>query len=881
MSQVTLSIVIGTFNRLEMLHKSLAALKSGVHIDHEIIVVDAGSTDGTLKYLEQLDDIHLIKEGKLIGQAKSLNRVINNLESKYVCWLSDDNVIVDGALDKAVKILEGDHSIGMVSLKVKDMVGPLSSQPYIGGISRIGVLNCNQGMLPTQLMRTLGGFDENMRDYGIDVDLTTRVLLTGFKVVTTKQIAIHHYRDHSSSSWISPEERIRRLHSLIQAYVRKYSYFERLFLAGNYSQKRLETLRLKKIEKLFVWVQRKNIPLKRMLSLNERDRYNIICSRFISNLDFIFTRNKPYYLVQKMPAYLIFEIRLRKTLSHLKAEVRESGIYTLSRNVLRLLWRTQLQASIWSGILKKPLTDWKKNTQSSQIGMRVLIASSMGGFQQGVLLESTLSVALTLRNADVDILLCDSYLPACQLTEIGKVSPEDLLSHFPQQRCSTCAPDGKSQFAPLGLQVYWFSQLVSSEKLRIAEELSSFIRLDDISEYRLDGLSVGEHAQAGALRYFARGDFHAEPMAEKILRLYLKAALLTVFATRELIRKNKYEVAVFNHGLYVPQGLIGEVCRQEGIRVVNWNPAYRKHCFIFSPGDTYHHTMISESVSTWENIQWTPEIEKRTMDYLKSRWQGTEDWIWFHDEPEEDIDKIVQETGANPLLPWVGLFTNVMWDAQLHYRSNAFPSMLDWVLQTIAYFDKRPEVHLLIRVHPAELRGGVPSRQPLVAEINRMFAQLPPNVFVISPESQISTYALAQHCNAALIYNTKTGIEISSMGIPVVVAGEAWIRGKGFSIDASSPDEYFSILDQLPFSTKLNHLDLERARKYAFHFFFRRMIPLPFIQSTEKFKFTLDIQSIEQLKPGYSPGLDVICEGILRDKPFVYLAERMKSNEDN
>lgn len=92
----------------------------------------------------------------------------------------------------------------------------------------------------------------------------------------------------------------------------------------------------------------------------------------------------------------------------------------------------------------------------------------------------------------------------------------------------------------------------------------------------------------------------------------------------------------------------------------------------------------------------------------------------------------------------------------------------------------------------------VPSRQPIVAEIKKIFPQLPPNVFVIPPESQVSTYAAMQECDTVLIYNTKTGIEISSQGIPVVVAGEAWIRNKGISLDATSPQGYFQILDQLP-----------------------------------------------------------------------------------
>ena len=48
--------------------------------------------------------------------------------------------------------------------------------------------------------------------------------------------------------------------------------------------------------------------------------------------------------------------------------------------------------------------------------------------------------------------------------------------------------------------------------------------------------------------------------------------------------------------------------------------------------------------------------------------------------------------------------------------------------------------------------------------------------------------------------------------------------------DASSPDEYFRILDQLPFAGGLGPAQLARARRYAYHFFFNRMIPLPFIE---------------------------------------------------
>jgi hypothetical protein len=324
----------------------------------------------------------------------------------------------------------------------------------------------------------------------------------------------------------------------------------------------------------------------------------------------------------------------------------------------------------------------------------------------------------------------------------------------------------------------------------------------------------------------------------------------------------------------VPQGVLGEVCRSLDVRVANWNPAYRTSCFIFSHGDTYHHTLMSEPTEAWETMPWTPAMETQILEYLKSRWSGSRDWIWYHDEPDEDFARYASQVGLDLNRPVVALLTNVMWDAQLHYPANAFPGMLDWVLRTIEYFRRRPDLQLLIRVHPAEIRGTATSRQPLVPEIEQAYTDLPPNVFVIPPESQVSTYAAVAGVNAAIIYGTKTGVELTSVGIPTIVAGEAWIRNKGLTLDASSPDDYFEILDRLPLAERMPPEQVERARKYAYHFFFRRMVPVPCMVPTKAVPpYKVAIDSIEDLLPGGQPGLDVICDGILKGSPFIFPAE--------
>jgi hypothetical protein len=381
---------------------------------------------------------------------------------------------------------------------------------------------------------------------------------------------------------------------------------------------------------------------------------------------------------------------------------------------------------------------------------------------------------------------------------------------------------------------------------------------------------------AGALRFFARADLSDQAHSEPVLRRCLSAAIQTAIVTRRLLEAHSFESVCLNHGLYVPQGIVAEVARAHGCHVSTWNVAYRKQSFIFSHRETYHHTLMTEPVTEWEDLPWNAAREREVVDYLESRRRSGRDWIAFQARnPEENIASIRKDLNLDPAKPAIGMLTNVAWDAQLHYPANAFPDMLTWVKKTVAYFANRPDLQLIIRVHPAEVTGGIASRQPVVEEIGRAFPDLPGNVRVIPPESPISTYAVMDICNAVIIYGTKTGVELTSRGTPVIVAGEAWIRNKGLTIDVTSADDYFTTLDRLPLSSRMTDERVTRARKYAYHFFFRRMIPVARVAPTgvKEPAFRLNVSRVEDLLPGRDSGLDTICDGILNGTPFTYRAE--------
>ncbi len=549
----------------------------------------------------------------------------------------------------------------------------------------------------------------------------------------------------------------------------------------------------------------------------------------------------------------------------------------ITKRMIRRVLPVKVFYPDWGDTLGTDLL-WKNNFLPSSGKPKILIAN-VGGHSEAATLESLLAVALTLRGARVDVMLCDEVLPACERCGIDwVVSVGSFVRHGPKKdACPTCFAPAYEMFKSVGVTVRRYSENLSEDDFRSADEIANSIPVQEIGDCVVSSIPVGEHALAGALRFYARGDLNGEPRGEAVLRRYLQGSLLTSAALSKVFDQSDYACVVAHHGIYVPQGLVGAVARQKNVRVVNWTIAYRKQTFIFSHDDTYHHTMMSEPVESWEDIQWTDEMEKELLDYLKSRWDGSMDWISFNRNPESDLKIITHELGIDFSKQCVGLLTNVIWDAQLHYPSNVFSNMIEWLVETVRYFASRPDLQLIVRVHPAEVTGAIRSRQLAEEEIKRAFPTLPKNIFIIPPDSPLSTYATMLQCNAAIIYGTKTGIELTSMGIPVIVAGEAWIRNKGITFDATSVAEYRSLLDGLPFESRLTDEEVKRARKYAYHFFFRRMIPIENMVPAGWPRYVLKVDSLDDLLPGKNLGLDVICDGIMRGTQFIYPAERLGS----
>jgi hypothetical protein len=114
--------------------------------------------------------------------------------------------------------------------------------------------------------------------------------------------------------------------------------------------------------------------------------------------------------------------------------------------------------------------------------------------------------------------------------------------------------------------------------------------------------------------------------------------------------------------------------------------------------------------------------------------------------------------------------------------------------------------------------------------IQNAVSDLPAHIHVVGPRDKTNTYDLIGLASVGLAYTTTTGLEMAMRGVPVVVAGQTHYRGRGFTWDASSWDEYNSWLAKVVDGTAPNRLsqdEVASAWRYAYRFFFDYPLDFP------------------------------------------------------
>lgn len=184
-----ISIVTGTLNRLKYL-KNVIENTVCSNRQLELVLIDGGSTDGTIEYLKNLDNpqIKLIEFGKRSYYWDYMNLGIKNSKFEYICQWNDD-VILENSWDDVINEIDSDHDMYLFSWLEN------GSKYVIYDTNKEFVLN--YGIYSKKIFREIGMYNNSYKYYYCDGDMSFRAKSFGYNYKKLNNIKCKPLTQHN------------------------------------------------------------------------------------------------------------------------------------------------------------------------------------------------------------------------------------------------------------------------------------------------------------------------------------------------------------------------------------------------------------------------------------------------------------------------------------------------------------------------------------------------------------------------------------------------------------------------------------------------------------------------------------------------------------
>lgn len=220
---IEISIIIINFNTKDLLVSCLnSVLISSPKVKYEIIIVDNGSTDGSVEAVEKFKkkNINIIQNENNYGFAKANNQGIKKASSKYILLLNSDTYVKKETIDKMYEFAKKTSDAGVIGAKLLNPNGtsqascfrfpsyknainqywfgkerlldkyfPSGDQP-----SEVDAVVGAAFLITPQALKKVGLLDEKYFFFYEDLDYCRRVSRVGLKVYfLPSALVVHHH----------------------------------------------------------------------------------------------------------------------------------------------------------------------------------------------------------------------------------------------------------------------------------------------------------------------------------------------------------------------------------------------------------------------------------------------------------------------------------------------------------------------------------------------------------------------------------------------------------------------------------------------------------------------------------------------------------------
>jgi glycosyltransferase involved in cell wall biosynthesis len=179
-------VIIPTYNRRAMVCDAIDSVLAQSFAEFELIIIDDGSTDGTVEQLARIDETIRIERLEHRGPAAARNRGVEKARAPLIAFLDSDDLWAPAKLERQLAFMRDNPDCAIsqtneIWIRQGRRVNPGLRHRKRGGdifidSLRTCLISMSATIMRTDLFRSLGGFDESM-DAAEDYDLWLRILI--------------------------------------------------------------------------------------------------------------------------------------------------------------------------------------------------------------------------------------------------------------------------------------------------------------------------------------------------------------------------------------------------------------------------------------------------------------------------------------------------------------------------------------------------------------------------------------------------------------------------------------------------------------------------------------------------------------------------------
>lgn len=303
-----ISIVIPLYNKEKHIKKTVLSVLDQTFTNFEIIVINDGSTDNSLKTLMTIKDKRLcVFTTKNQGVSKARNFGISKAKGKFIAFLDADDVWLNYHLEDLKNLQEQLPDCGLYCkayykkygrLKIPSRYNTIPNNTLWTGIIddyfKASIINSiawtSAVMASKEVLEQLNGFDKNITlGAGEDTDLWIRIALK-YKVAFSNKVSAIHVLDS--------DNRISNSNTNLRQFIDLDQY--------NEAAKNNPSL------KKYLDLNRYSIAIQHKLVSNKKK-----AQKYVSAIDFTSLNNKQQFLLQQNPFVLRLIVKFVKLLKKL------------------------------------------------------------------------------------------------------------------------------------------------------------------------------------------------------------------------------------------------------------------------------------------------------------------------------------------------------------------------------------------------------------------------------------------------------------------------------------------------------------------------------------------------------------------------------------